>query len=131
MIQSSQGFSLPEGWKYQAGKERKGKKKRKRKALGLFQLHKLLPEASKCCKKHTQTFRFEFNQISGHLDLFKCQQPPRSVISGSLTSANVFLFRRNSKSNLGAPDPERMEGKRSLPAPPTSSLNSSPPAALQ
>lgn len=68
MIQSSQGFSLPGGWKYQAGEKKKN--------LGLFQLHKLLPEASKCCKKHIQIFRFKFNQIPGHLDLFECQHPP-------------------------------------------------------
>lgn len=123
-------FHFPKGGNTRQGKKER-KKEKKRKALGLFQLHKLLPEASKCCKKHTQTFRFEFNQTPGHLDLFKCQQPPSSVISGSLTSANVFLFHRNSKSNLGAPVPKRIKGKCSLPAPSTSSLNSSPPAAFQ
>lgn len=49
-IQSSPGFVLPAGWKHQAGKEKK-------KSLGLFQLCKLLPEASNCCKKYTQIFR--------------------------------------------------------------------------
>jgi len=81
-----------------------GVNKKKKKALGLLQLHKLLPEASKCCKKHTQIFRFKFNQILGHLDLFKCQQP-RSFPSYFRLPyiSKCVLFHRNSKSNLGAP----------------------------
>lgn len=68
-------------------------RKRKKKSLGLFQLCKLLPEASNCCKKYTQIFRLKFNQIPRHWDLFKCQQPEACLlISDPSTSANVFCF---------------------------------------
>lgn len=93
------------------GRERKEKKKKK--ALGLFRLHKLLPEASKCCKKRTQIFRFKFNQIPGHLDLFKCQQPPSflSYFRLPYIISKCFLFHRNSKSILGAPRAQKKEMK--------------------
>lgn len=124
MIQSSQGFSLPGGWKYQAGE--------KKKTFGLFQLHKLLPEASKCCKNHTQIFRFLFNQIPGHLDLFKCQQPARFPNYFRFPYiSKCSLFHRNSKSNLGAHRVQKSQVK-TLPARPVNQLIMlQPPAALQ
>lgn len=97
-------------------------KKKKKKPLRLFQLHKLFPEASKCCKKYTQIFRFKFNQIPGHLDLFKCQQPPSFPSYFRLPYiSKCFLFHRNSKSNLGAHRAWKSQIK-TFPACPTNQL---------
>lgn len=102
----------------------------KKKTFGLFQLHKLLPEASKCCKKHTQIFRFQFNQIPGHLDLFKCQQPARfpSYFRFPYIS-KCFLFCRSSKSNLGAHRVQKSQVK-TPPCPPRESPHYTPAPTL-
>lgn len=111
-IQSFQGF-LKGG---NASEEKK-----KKKGLGLFQLHKLLPEASNC-KKHTQIFRFKFNQIPGHWDLLKCQQPPSFPgYFRLLYISKCFLFHRNSESNLGAHGAQKSQIKM-LPACPVNQL---------
>lgn len=88
----------------------------------MFQLCKLLPEASNCCRKHTQIFRFKFNQIPGRWDLFKCQQPPSlPAYFRLLYISKCFLFHRNSKSNLGAHMAQKSQIKM-FPACPTNQL---------
>lgn len=114
MIQSSRGCSLPGGGNTRQGKKHKRKKKEKN--LGLFQLHKLLPEASECCKKHTQIFRFKFNQVPGQLDLFECQRPPSFPRYFRLLYISTrFVFCRHSPSNLGPAGAAGVRRRRSCP----------------
>lgn len=81
MIQSSQGFSLPEGWKYQAGKERKGKKKEKEKLLDYFSSTNCSPRRANAVKnihKHSDSSLTKYRDIwiyssvsSPHAQLFQ------------------------------------------------------------
>lgn len=113
-IQSSQGFALPGGWKYQAGKE---KKNRMKKVLDCFSsancsLRQVI--VVKSIHKYSDSSLIKYQAW----DLFKCQQPPSlPAYCRVFFISKCFLFHRKSKSNLGGQRAQKSKIKMFLACP--------------
>lgn len=105
-IQSSPGFALPGGWKYQGGK----RKERIKKVLDCFSSANCSLRRVIVVKKHTHKYSDSSLTKDQDIGIYSSVSSSQAclLISGSSTSANVFCF-IESQTSGGVTGPKRVK----------------------